>query len=51
MTETTQKPDTTAAATSVSAFIQEDMAIELANLVKDAVTDLPVLVGEYSARG
>jgi uncharacterized protein YfdQ (DUF2303 family) len=28
----------------------EDMAIELADLVKDAVTDLPVLVGEYSAR-
>jgi uncharacterized protein YfdQ (DUF2303 family) len=28
----------------------EDMAIELADLVKAAVTDLPVLVGEYSAR-
>jgi uncharacterized protein YfdQ (DUF2303 family) len=27
----------------------EDMAIELADLVKNAVTDLPVLVGNYSA--
>lgn len=29
----------------------EDMAIELAELVKSAIVDLPVLIGEYAAKG